>query len=143
MTNNVIGFEALKNAQAIERVIDAVVIQGPAPFVHLRALDKLKKEWPSLYNALRELVVTYSVPVLNYYVVILYRFPPGSFDIITDHRRIIRKYGTLNEMVEAHSVAAMNLKRLGRSRNCLISGYTLRMEVTHTEQYEENHYGKR
>lgn len=40
----------------INAVVSAWTIEGPAPFVHRIAKNQLTKEWPTLANAVRELV---------------------------------------------------------------------------------------
>lgn len=39
-----------------KEVVDAWVVEGPAPLVHRRAQRKLEKEWPTLARAVKALV---------------------------------------------------------------------------------------
>lgn len=43
---------------AVDRVIRAVLVEGPRPDVHRAALERLRRDWPELHAALMELVAT-------------------------------------------------------------------------------------
>lgn len=43
------------NEKKIEAVIKAWNDAGPAPRIHEAAKEKLKKDWPALYKAVKEL----------------------------------------------------------------------------------------
>lgn len=49
-----------KKEKAIKQVLDAWRIPGPKPAYHEAQKMRLWKEWPSLYFALKELIITHS-----------------------------------------------------------------------------------
>lgn len=44
-----------KDEKLVKDVINAWVVQGPAPWVHDGAIRKLHKEWPTLAKAVEKL----------------------------------------------------------------------------------------
>jgi len=46
---------------AVRRVLTALVEAGPRPDAHVAALTRLRREWPTLYRALRDLADAHHV----------------------------------------------------------------------------------
>lgn len=40
------------DARVLERIVAAFTVEGPRPNLHRKAQAKLRREWPTLYNAL-------------------------------------------------------------------------------------------
>lgn len=45
--------------QAVQRVVDAVTEKGPSPRIHDAAMARLRDDWPTLANALDNLVLVH------------------------------------------------------------------------------------
>jgi len=46
----------MNRAAAIEQLRRAIYVEGPRPDVHREALRKLRRDWPTLYDAVMRVV---------------------------------------------------------------------------------------
>ena len=129
------GYEDAVNINAIQRVIDAWEIEGPAPFVHNYAKGKLRREWPTLAEAMEMLIRQYKSPILRYILKAHYQH---VFDPIQSIH-VEQGYDTWDELSRAEKCLLGNMQRM----NWVIHDYNVltSLDIIHTGRYRDN--GKR
>lgn len=133
MTKKIVGYEDVRNAKLIRRVINAWVNAGPAPWYHRLIKQQVYQKWPTLAVAVEQLCREYREPNIVY---CLY------FSIVRHSRPSIEHpaylyFESLDDAAQASVTLIANEKR-SKTFYVIRSG----IQVTHQGTYKEALNGK-
>lgn len=125
------GFEDMKNLEAVKRVMDAWLVEGPVPFYHNSIKTQLYHKWPTLAHAVENLCRVYRAPILRYELHVIWI--RSSIKI-----PITMEYNTWDKLLKANDQLCRNV--YNNAPTMLPTIYEFSMKLTHTGRHENNKY---